>query len=165
MGGGILPIVIKDGNIYFLFSRESMYVNKTEDWRDFGGTPEKKETTKETAIREGWEESMGFLGDKKNIKQLIENHTVYVSKKGKYTTFVVDIKMTKKHWELPKKFREHYMKMFNKDKSKISEKGFYEKDKLMWLKLENLNKKFKMFKPWYREIVKDIYYHFKQLKN
>ena len=84
MGSGILPIVIKDGDLYFLFSRESMYRNKTEDWRDFGGTPEKKETTKETAIREGWEESMGFLGDKKNIKQLIKNHTVYISKKKIY---------------------------------------------------------------------------------
>merc|ERR1711965_946954 len=114
-----------------------MYVNKTEDWRDFGGTPEKKET----AIREGWEETMGFLGNKKAIKELIEKHTVYVIKKGKYTTYVVEINMTKKHWELPKRFRKHYMVMYNKDKSKISKHGLYEKDKLMWLKLENLKKK------------------------
>ena len=29
--------------------------------------------------------------------------------------------MTKKNWELPKKFREHYMKMFNKDKVLITD--------------------------------------------
>lgn len=165
MGGGILPFIVKDGNIYFLFSRESMHVNKTEDWRDFGGTPEKNETTKETVIREGWEETMGFLGNKKDIKELIENQTVYLTKKGKYTTYVVELKMTKKNWDLPKRFRKHYMEMYNKDKSKIAKHGLYEKDKLMWLKLENLKKKFHIFKPWYREIVKDIYYHFKELKN
>ena len=148
-----------------LFSKEYNDYRGKPDWRDFGGTPEKNETTKQTIIREGWEETMGFLGNKKAIKELIENHTVYVTKKGKYTTYVVEINMTKKNWELPKRFRKHYIEMYNKDKSKISKHGLYEKDKLMWLKLENLKKKFHIFKPWYREIVKDIYYHFKELKN
>ena len=68
MGAGILPITINpdNNNIYFLLSREQ--INSDTDpglWSDFGGTREKGETKLDTAIREGWEESNGFLGTKK----------------------------------------------------------------------------------------------------
>ena len=63
MGAGILPVAIINGKIYFLFSREQNSENNDyNQWSDFGGRKEKNETYKETAIREGWEESDGFLG-------------------------------------------------------------------------------------------------------
>ena len=70
MGGGILPVTVYRNNVYFLFSRE--YINAKYDggkWSDFGGSKEKSETFYDTAIREGYEESSGFLGNKSDIKK------------------------------------------------------------------------------------------------
>ena len=76
MGAGILPVALHNDKLYLLFSREFKKRNGKEDWRDFGGTPENNETSMETAVREGWEESMGFLGSKKDIKNLINNKLI-----------------------------------------------------------------------------------------
>ena len=117
MGAGILPVAFFKGDIYFLFSRETMDRNKRIDWRDFGGTPENNETPRQTAIREGWEETMGFFGNKTDISKLIKDKTRYISKTyKKYIVYVVEVKMDK---TLPKRFRQHYLEMYNKDKSKI----------------------------------------------
>ena len=163
MGAGILPVAFFKGDIYFLFSRENMYKNTKIDWRDFGGTPEKNETIKQTAIREGWEETMGFFGNKADISKLIKDNTQYISKiHKKYTVFVVDVKMDK---TLPKRFRQHYLEMYNKDISKISKNGFYEKDTLKWIKLGNLKRNKHLFTSWYYPIVTDIFDFFnKHLK-
>ena len=69
MGAGVLPIAFYKGNIYFLFSRE--YINSTDDgglWSDFGGSKDKNESHKETAIRECCEEADSILGTKKILK-------------------------------------------------------------------------------------------------
>ena len=57
MGGGILPIAFYKGHPYFLFSREGMI--QAEDpgkWSDFGGSKEKNETPKMTAIRDMYDD-------------------------------------------------------------------------------------------------------------
>ena len=100
---GILPVALHNNSFYFLFSREFLKGNKKiVDWRDFGGTPENNETTKETAIREGWEESSGFLGNKSSIKNLIENKLVCTVKSSSYTVYVVEIPYDK---TLPQRFK------------------------------------------------------------
>ena len=154
MGAGILPIAEFKGHEYLLFSREYSKINGKFDWRDFGGTPENDETIEETAIREGWEESAGFLGSKNNIKNLVKNKLIKKITTKIYTTYVVRIKYDK---ELPKKFREHFKKMYNKDKSKICKNGFYEKDMLKWIRVDKLKKNNHLFLPWYSKIVKQLY--------
>ena len=44
MGGGILPVSIYKGEVYFLFGRESRHIDHKASglWSDFGGTKEKK---------------------------------------------------------------------------------------------------------------------------
>jgi hypothetical protein len=77
MGGGILPMALYKGKRYFLFSRETL--DGEDDpgkWSDFGGSKKKHETPFATAIREGWEESSGFLGNKTSIRNLVKNHKV-----------------------------------------------------------------------------------------
>ena len=69
-GAGILPISIKDNQIYFLFGKENKY-NDTPGWADFGGGIEKNENVFSSAIREGWEESTSFLGSPQEIKKKI----------------------------------------------------------------------------------------------
>ena len=65
MAAGILPIAENNGHKYLLFSREFIKRKGKEDWRDFGGHRENNETKEQTAIREGWEETSGFLGTEK----------------------------------------------------------------------------------------------------
>jgi len=150
---GILPLAIHNDKLYFLFSRE--YGKK--DWRDFGGKCENNETLEETAARECWEESSGFLGTQNNIAKLIKTKLLAKIVKKTYTIFVVLIDYDK---DLPQKFSEHFKKMYKNDKTKICKNGFYEKDKLKWISIDKLPKYYHMFLPWYRKLVKKIYKEF-----
>ena len=159
MGAGILPVAFHNNNFYFLFSREyQKNKSKPLDWRDFGGTAENNESNKQTAIREGWEESDGFLGTQKDIKISIERNCLHKIKTKHYFVYVILIPYDK---SLPKKFREKFKRIQKRFPEKITKKGFYEKDKLMWLKLENIPKHMDKFRPWYKKIVKDLIIAFK----
>ncbi len=158
MGAGILPVAFYNDSFYFLFSRENQKKNKKKiDWRDFGGTTENNETNKQTAIREGWEESDGFLGTQKDIKKLIENQTFYKIKTTHYFIYIVIIPYDK---TLPSRFKKKFDKIAKSNPEKLAKNGFYEKDKLKWVKLENLPKHMDKFQPWYKKIVKKIYVKF-----
>ena len=149
MGAGILPVALHNHTYYFLFSKEYQTKGNKIDWRDFGGTSEKNETIKETAIREAWEESDGFLGNKQNIKRLINNHICTI-KTQTYFIYVVPIKYDK---TLPQRFKKKFDMVKAKYPEKIAKKGFYEKEKLKWIKLEHLLKHMDKFQPWYKKIV------------
>ena len=159
MGAGILPVAFYNNSFYFLFSREYQLKNKKKvDWRDFGGKKENNETNKQTAIREGWEESDGFLGTQKDIKDLIEKKTFYKLKTKNYFIYIVNIPYDK---TLPSRFKKKFDKIAKSNPEKLAKHGFFEKDKLKWIKLENLPKHMDKFQPWYKKIVKEIYYVFK----
>lgn len=155
MGGGVLPVAHYKGHFYFLFSKEYQKTAKKKiDWRDFGGTTEKNETFKQTAIREAWEESNGFLGSKKDIKFLIENRCLYkIKTPNKYLLYIVLINYDK---TLPKRFKNAFDKIKKTHPEKLAKDGFYEKEKVKWIKLENIKYHMKKFQPWYKKIVKKI---------
>lgn len=155
MGAGILPMAWHNGKRYFLFSRETKDGNEdTGKWGDFGGSKEKNETRYATAIREGWEESAGFLGSKADIKKLVKNHKKARIKSRTYTTYIVKIPYDHK---LPKAFRNNYLYIKKNTPILIYQhNGLYEKDKLMWLPLHKLKSKINRFRPWYKEIIKLI---------
>ena len=159
MGAGILPVAYHNDHFYFLFSREYQKdKSKPLDWRDFGGTTENNESDKQTAIREGWEESDGFLGSQKDIKTLIETKCIHKIKIKKYFVYVILIPYDK---SLPKKFREKFKRIQKQSPEKISKNGYYEKDKLMWIKFENIPKHMDKFRPWYKKVVKELIIAFK----
>ena len=110
MGGGILPVTIHENNVYFLFSRE--YINARKDggkWSDFGGSKEKNESYYDTAVREGFEESSGFIGFKQDIKNLIKNKFIKtITLPDGWRTYIVFIPYDK---DLPRRFREDFLKM------------------------------------------------------
>ena len=155
MGGGILPVAYYKGNWYFLFARESPFNNTHQGlWSDFGGSKEKGESYKETAIREGWEESSGILGSKKTIENLIKYKTLRYVTTGGYRTYVVLIDYDKM---LPKKFRTKFLNILEKKPGLVTKHdGLYEKDMLQWVSFEDLKKNLNMFRPWYKNIVKLI---------
>jgi len=153
MGAGILPVAYHKGNWYFLFARENKGL-----WSDFGGSKEKNETHYQTAVREGFEESNGILGDAKNIRNLIKNNCITtVGDKG-WTTYIIKVKYNKK---IIKLFQDNFKKVLKDTPEIVKEKnGLYEKDKLRWVKLQNLKKNMGIFRPWYKKFVKQILYQF-----
>ena len=155
MGAGILPVTVYRNKIYFLFSRE--YIGSKDDgglWSDFGGSKEKNETFYDTAIREGYEESSGFLGNKSDIKKLIKSSFVKtVTLPKMYRTYIVYIPYDK---SLPKRFRDDFLNVKNKNPEKIAKKGLYEKDMLKWVRFDKLKEFNKEVRPWYRNIVRLI---------
>jgi len=155
MGGGILPVAYHGNKIKFLFSREALH-NKDHPgmWSDFGGSKERSETPYQTAIREGWEESAGFLGNKEQIKNLIKSHKVARISNGTYTTYLVEIPYDP---TLPKKFATYFKKIKKARPDLIyKSNGLFEKDKLMWLPYSKLRQNLSRFRPWYREILRLI---------
>tara|TARA_B110000977_G_scaffold200098_1_gene289452 strand:- start:227 stop:709 length:483 start_codon:yes stop_codon:yes gene_type:complete len=153
MGGGILPVTIHENNIYFLFSRE--YINSKKDggkWSDFGGSKEKNETYYDTAIREGFEESGGFLGSKKDLVKLVKTQFIKtVTLADGWRTYIVYIPYDS---ELPERFRDDFLKMELTHPEKICKKGLYEKDMLKWVNFNDLSKFNKDVRPWYKKVVK-----------
>ena len=93
MGGGLLPVAMKENKLMFLFGEERKRPNESaRGWADFGGGPEKNETSIETAAREGSEELCGFLGTPSKVRELLRGKKVVLKPKEiKYTSFVVPI--------------------------------------------------------------------------
>jgi hypothetical protein len=153
MGGGILPVAIHKGNLYFLFSRE--YINSKDDgglWSDFGGSKEKNETFFQTALREGYEESDKIIGSKNNIKNLMKNSLQEITING-YRTYVVLIDYNK---GLPKKFRNKFLYIKENKPHLLCKKGLYEKDMIKWYSYNDIKKNFNEFRPFYKNIVRTI---------
>ena len=71
MGGGILPVAIKNNKIYFLFGKENE-LDDTPGWADFGGGKEEGESPLDTATREGSEEINGFLGSAEKLREIVK---------------------------------------------------------------------------------------------
>ena len=153
MGGGVLPVAIHKGKLYFLFSRE--YINSKDDgglWSDFGGSKDNDETYFETALREGYEESDKIIGSKNNIKKLMKNSLQQITING-YRTYVVLINYDK---DLPKKFRNKFLYIKENKPHLLCKKGLYEKDMIKWYSYEDIKKNFNKFRPFYKNIVRII---------
>ena len=70
-----------------------------------------------------------------------------------YRTYIVYIPYDK---TLPKRFRDDFLNIKNKNPNKIGKKGFYEKDMLKWVSFDKLKEFNKQVRPWYRKIIKLI---------
>ena len=136
------------------FVRGETYKIKLSNGSDFGGGKEGRETPYRTAVREGWEESAGFLGTKQDIRNLIKHHKVGRVHYNKYTTYLVQIPYDA---HLPKKFSAHFKRNKRENPDVVYNKnGLFEKDKLMWLSFDKLREKMHQFRPFYRGVVCQI---------
>lgn len=155
MGAGILPLASYKGKLYFLFSRESKSIKYKDSglWSDFGGGAEKGEGFFETAIREGWEESMGIMGNKKDITQILRNYTVETIELNGYKTYVIMMTYSK---DIIHIFDKYYKDALKKHSDKIGKNGLYEKDKIKWVELNDLKKNIKMFRPFYKKFIYEL---------
>tara|TARA_B100000795_G_scaffold268224_2_gene254772 strand:+ start:1395 stop:1886 length:492 start_codon:yes stop_codon:yes gene_type:complete len=161
---GILPITFHKKKIFFLLARESKDATwkGAGKWSDFGGGREKNETLKETAIREGFEETMGVFGTIKEIRHLMKHNLTKKFTVNNYTTFVIEVPYTK---ELPKIFRKDYLHTFKNNKKLVTDhNGLYEKDMLKWVELKNVKEMYPKLRTWYKPMLSKIYEHFNKME-
>src|SRR5210317_1395730 len=139
MGAGILPFTIYKGRVMFLFGRENKdktdNSKKKEMWSDFGGSKEGLENYTQTAIREGFEESSGFFGDKEDIEQLIREKCLKEIENNRYKTFVVYVPYDDK---LVGNFRRNFLYVKRNNQELYRSKGLYEKDMIKWVAYRDL---------------------------
>ena len=123
-------------------------------WSDFGGSREGKETQYQTAIRECFEESNGILGNKKDIQDLIKDHLVKKIKDDAYSIWIITVNYDP---SIINFFDQNFKYVHKNNPNIIKEQnGLYEKDKLIWIKLQNLKKKRYMFRYWYQRFIPQI---------
>ena len=151
MGAGILPTTIHNGKLYFLFGKEGKYEDTAPGFSDFGGGTDNNETFLSTAIRESCEEFTGFLGDSKDIRNLLTKHGTYnIDRKseehGTYRThifpFEYDIWLPY-YYNNNQRFLQKHMapKIFKTTK-------IFEKAEIRWVCVDDLKKmrpKFRFF--------------------
>tara|TARA_Y100001958_G_C21187603_1_gene516345 strand:+ start:452 stop:931 length:480 start_codon:yes stop_codon:yes gene_type:complete len=155
---GILPTAKFKGKRYYLIGRESKKIKFKDSglYADFGGRLEKNESRLNAAIREGFEETIGILGNKNKIRYLIKNKLYKKITLKKSVTYVINIKFDK---DLPKKFENKYKTLYKflKDSPKdiqIKFKPFLEKDKVVWMTKEDIIKHKKKMRSFFISYVK-----------
>ena len=152
MGAGILPVTLIKGSIFFLLGKEI----SNDYWCDFGGTALTNELTFDTAIREGYEELDGFLGNKKELRNLVRNNLITICNKDRYTTYIFYVNNNVLS-NLPYYFNNHRKFVKNEIESEILNKeGLFEKSEVRLFSKKDLITNYNDIRPFYREIVKDI---------
>ena len=155
MGAGILPICTRAGSIYVLLGQER-FDNK---WSDFGGSRIGSETYINTALREGEEELNGILGTGKTLSNLVKNN--YLAEIGNgdsYSSFVFKIKYDNR---LPIYFNNNNMFIEKNlktiiDNSYDNKMGLFEKCKIKWFTLDEIENDYTIFRPHFIPILKSI---------
>ena len=122
-------------------------------WSDFGGASDKNETYKDTAIREGFEETEGFIGDKKHIEKMINDNTITEITINKYKTFIYYIDYDA---DMISKFRNNFLLAQKNTPELLCKNGRYEKDMIRWMDIDYLKRNKNNFRIWYRPFVHKI---------
>ena len=87
MGAGILPIALYKGGLYLLLGQE----RNNNLWSDFGGSSNKNEKPFKTAIREGYEELNGFLGNIDELEKKVDSSILLTVSYDKYTSYIFSL--------------------------------------------------------------------------
>lgn len=157
MGAGILPVCKINNKIYFLFGKERN-IDDNPGWSDFGGGSEPNESFIETATRECSEEISGFLGSKKEIKNMLNKNgylNIFLpnqtSKSNGYKVFITPIKYDP---YLPIYFNNHQEFIHkNLDAKIIKSSKLFEKTEIKWFSFDDIKKNKKKFRNFYQRII------------
>jgi len=149
MGAGILPVCSVNGKIYFLMGKEG----DSNEWSDFGGGKERKETPFQTALREGVEELNGFLGIQVDMSKLMRSHRFDTIKHQTFTTYMVEIPYDPM---LPYYFNSNYKFMKQRLPHLIGKNGLFEKSEIRWVDVNELRKLRRYARPFYKGVIDDI---------
>ena len=149
LGAGLIPISKFNNKLYFLLGKDLAY----QKWSDFGGKAENNELSLDTAVREGYEETNGFLGSKEKIKNNIEvtNLPIFKTNNNRHSCYLMNIKYQK---ELPNYMTNNYNFIKDNAPSLVDNhhNGLYEKDHIAWFTIDEL-KNFSEFRSYFKDIV------------
>jgi 8-oxo-dGTP pyrophosphatase MutT (NUDIX family) len=151
MGGGILPVAIKNNKLYFLFGKENE-LDDTPGWADFGGGKEDGESPLDTATREGSEEINGFLGSAEQLRTLVKKNKIVTIQFKEYTTYIFNMDYDDR---LPYYYKNNY-EFFSRYLPHVKHKkdnGLLEKSKIKWFSYDDLKKNKKEFRSFYQNII------------
>ena len=150
-GGGILPVAIKNDQIYFLFGKENE-LDDTPGWADFGGGANDGESNLDTALREGSEEINGILGSAEQLRKHVKKNKISTVKFKTYTTYIYMMDYDEK---LPFYYKNNY-EFFSRYLPHVKHKkdnGLLEKSKIKWFTFDELTTEKKNFRSFYQNIV------------
>jgi len=151
MGGGLLPIAIKNNKLFFLFGKENE-LDDTQGWADFGGGAEDGESHFDTALREGSEEINGFLGSAEQLRKRVKKNKVINIKFKEYSTYIFKMDYDE---NLPFYYKNNY-EFFSRYLPHVKHKkdnGLLEKAKIKWFSYDELKKQKGDFRSFYQNIV------------
>ena len=146
---GITPIAVYNKQLYVLLGREAKDRDKGKYDAFGGGRNKKDKAPKDTAVRECYEESMGFFGSQfyiqKNAKILMPELDTDFILKIEYSPYII-----------PKLFNDVYKYM----KSGVikTKKGYLEKDHIRWFpvnKKQNVNNFRSHFKKMFKYMIEN----------
>lgn len=145
---GIIPVSYVNGRWFFLLGLEHRadQWGSSEKWSDFGGGAESEDTSPlETAVREGYEETMGLLGSKEEIMEALKSSTVHI--KGKSYTYFPFFDYTDETADIPSYFTRFYNYILNCAEKRADgkyyirgcPKGYFEKTEIGWFDEDEIN--------------------------
>ena len=158
MGASILPVTIHNNKIYLLFGKERS-TDTNPGWSDFGGGSEDGENLFTTAIRESSEELIGFLGNEKDIRKLLNRYGTYI-----VDTCFVDHRMYRVHI-FPMEYDDMLVKYYNNNHRFLQKKldpdiikttPIFEKTEIKWFCLDDLKKQKPIFRKFYQKVIENI---------
>jgi 8-oxo-dGTP pyrophosphatase MutT (NUDIX family) len=152
MGGGLLPVTLHQGQLFFLFGEEA----DEHRWIDFGGGAKPGETLMQNVVRECCEELDGFLGSSNEIKQLIKNNLLTKLSLETYTSFLVYVPYDP---NLPFYFNNHHKFIKAHLPHLIGKNGLFEKRQIKWMSIAELSQKRTQFRHYYRPMLEQIIAH------
>lgn len=155
MGASVLPVTVHNGKVFLLFGKERD-IDSNPGWSDFGGGTDKGETFMETAVREGGEELTGFIGSSDDIRKLLKKYgTVNVDYQSKgYSTYRCHIFPMAYDEKLPFYYNNNQRFLQKRlDPAVIRDTKIFEKTQIQWFDIEDLGKRRKEFRDFYRNII------------
>ena len=160
VAASILPVSIYKNKLYFLFGKENSMEDSAKGWSDFGGRCDKGETLYQTAIREGSEELTGFLGNNKELSNIIKQNGGTL--KMKHNEYDIHIFFLPYDDNLPKYYNYNHKFLWEKmDKKLLNKTKLFEKIEIKWFSVDDLVKQRKVFRNFYQEIT-DLFIENKQ---
>jgi 8-oxo-dGTP pyrophosphatase MutT (NUDIX family) len=168
VAASILPVTIHNDELYFLFGKENEMEDSAKGFSDFGGGVEQGESIFDTALREGSEELCGFLGNSKQLSQLIQKNggtynITYGSDDKAYHVHIFFLEYDK---NLPKYFTNHHHFLWEKmDKKLLNKSKLFEKQEINWFSLKDIHKNKIEFRPFYKAIIEYVLQDLSKIHN
>ena len=148
VASALLPVALYKNKLHFLFGKENPHEKSAPGWSDFGGRIEQGETPYQAALREGFEELSGFLGDEKQLRKLIKNNGGTL--KLKHNQYYIYIFKFDYDPDFPLYYNNNHYYMWDKIDQHSS---FFDKIEIQWFTIEEMKAQRNIFRPFYREIV------------